>query len=80
MVESLGGAADVTGNNGSQRFEIQLNSNDMPLVISEVSSFSALNGFINIHLFNEQFSDRVGTIISKRKVGKTDSLNNSFGQ
>lgn len=42
------------------------------LVVREVRNFSALNGFINIHLVNEQFMDRVTVSISKRKVTNKD--------
>ena len=56
-------------------FEIQLNNVDKviaELVIHEVRNFTGLNGFINVHLVNEQFMDRVSVSISKRKVTNKD--------
>ena len=40
--------------------------------MSEVRNFTALNGFVNVHLVNEQFMDRVSVSISKRKVTNKD--------
>ena len=42
-------------------------------MVSEVHNFTALNGFINVHLINEQFMDRVGVMIKKRKVTNKDN-------
>ena len=42
------------------------------LVVQEVRNFTALNGFINVHLQNDQFMDRVSVSISKRKVTNKD--------
>ena len=55
-------------------FGIRLNSVDKAcgLVPSEVSRFAAIDGFINIHLVNEQYMDRVCEIIKTRKVTNKD--------
>ena len=44
------------------------------LVVGEVRIFTALNGFLNVHLKNEQFMDRVSVSLSKRKVTNKDLL------
>ena len=55
-------------------FGIRLNNVDKScgLVPSEVSKFAAIDGFINIHLVNEQYMDRVCEIIKTRKVTNKD--------
>ena len=63
------------GTTNDDLFEIDLNNVDRviaELVIREVRNFTALNGFINVHLANEQFMDRVSVSISKRKVTNKD--------
>ena len=70
--EDGGGGAGPTTDDS---FEINLNNVDRviaELVIREVRNFTALNGFINVHLVNEQFMDRVSVSISKRKVTNKD--------
>ena len=44
------------------------------LVIREVRNFTALNGFVNVHLLSDQFMDRVSVSISKRKVTNKDKF------
>ena len=53
---------------------IRLNLTDRscPLVINEVAKFTAMNGFTNIHLVNEQFMDRVSAMVKTRKVTNKD--------
>ena len=53
---------------------IRLNLTDRscPLVINEVANFTAMNGFTNIHLVNEQFMDRVSAMVKTRKVTNKD--------
>ena len=55
-------------------YGIKLNNVDKScgLVPSEVSRFAAIDGFINIHLVNEQYMDRVCEIIKTRKVTNKD--------
>ena len=50
----------------------EVDSTKAELVVREVRNFTALNGFINVHLANEQFMDRVSVSISKRKVTNKD--------
>ena len=55
-------------------FGIKLNQTDKTneLIISEVARFTAINGFINIHLVNEQYMDRVSAMVKTRKVTNKD--------
>ena len=55
-------------------FDIKLNQTDKAseLVISEVARFTAINGFINVHLVNEQYMDRVSEMVKTRKVTNKD--------
>ena len=58
-------------------FELQPNQVDAmtaDLVIREVRNFTALNGFVNVHLLSDQFMDRVSVSISKRKVTNKDKF------
>lgn len=75
---------DATESTTSQESETEESLNDFDLepnhvdsvstdlVIREVRNFTALNGFVNVHLLNDQFMDRVSVSISKRKVTNKD--------
>lgn len=52
--------------------ENKIDRAEADLVVREVRNFSALNGFVNIHLVNDQFMDRVSVSISSRKVSNKD--------
>jgi len=49
-------------------------SSNWTLVLSEIRNFDSLYGFINIHLNDEQFTDRVGVMIKRRKVSNKDNI------
>ena len=52
--------------------ENKVDTQKADLVVREVQKFTALNGFVNIHLLNQQFMDRVTVSISKTKVTNKD--------
>ena len=52
--------------------ENKVDTEKADLVVREVQKFTTLNGFVNIHLLNQQFMDRVTVSISKTKVTNKD--------